>query len=380
MSDVKKVFISFILIILIVNPVYAVEDIINSQLDNLNLSDFIKEGEEYTNDVFEDLDVKELISSAVRGNIDNNIYKNIFTLFGKEVLSSIKMLASILIIIVIHSILKSIGENLGNNNIGKVAYYVEYILIVSLILANFSQIVTYIKESISHVVGFLNTLVPLLVTLVMSTGATMSAGVIQPILLFSIIFIGNVINNFIIPVAIIATILGIISNLSEKIQINKLSKFLKTSTLWLLGIITTVFVSALSLEGTLTSSLDGVTLKGIQTATSTLIPVVGKALGDSVSTVLGCTTVIKNAIGVIGIIIIIGICALPIIKLTVLTLLYSFSTALAEPLADKGIVKVLEQMSDTFKLLLGIMIFVATLFIIGIAITLRISNTSLMFG
>ena len=141
----------------------------------------------------------------------------------------------------------------------------------------------------------------------------------------------------------------------------------------------TIFVGLLSLEGTLTSSVDGLTIKGIKTAASTFIPVVGKALGDSVDTVLGATSLIKNSVGFVGIIIVIGICVLPIIKLIVLNVMYSFVGAISEPLADKKIVNVINQMAGVFKILLGIMFFIAVLLIIGIALTLKISNSSLMY-
>lgn len=76
----------------------------------------------------------------------------------------------------------------------------------------------------------------------------------------------------------------------------------------------------------------------------------------------------------------IGICGIPIIKLTVLTLLYNVSAAIAEPLADKKIVSILEQVAGTFKVLLAIMFTIAALLIIGIALILKISNTGLMMG
>lgn len=53
--------------------------------------------------------------------------------------------------------------------------------------------------------------------------------------------------------------------------------------------------------------------------------------------------------------VIIGICAIPIIKLTLLTTAYYFTSAICEPIADKKIVSLLEQMGGTFKVLLGIM-------------------------
>ena len=375
--NIRKIVIIFLLIFSITSAVYGTEEIIASQLDSLNLSSFVKEGEKYSKDVFKNIDINKLLSSAISGNIDNSlIFKSIFGIFGKEITSSIKLIGEILVIIVIHSILKSIVESLGNETTLNITYYVEYILIITLIMSNFSNLIAGVENSIINMVSFLNTLVPILIALIISTGSTISAGVIQPILLFSIIFIGNIISSLIIPIVVISTVMGVISNISDRIQIEKISKFLQSSTLWLLGVITTVFVSALSLEGNLTSSIDGVAIKGIKAATSGLIPVVGKTLGDSISTVLGCTSIIKNAVGFVGIIVLIGICAVPIIRLTVLTLLYSFTAAISQPLADKHIVNVLEQMSSSFKFLLGVMFFIASLFIIGIAITLKISNVS----
>lgn len=376
----KKILILVLLLILIPNNSIATEQIINDQMEALNLSSFITEGEKYTKETFPDLNVEELITNSLTGQIDNSIlYKALLKLLGKEVVTSITMLGSILVIIVIHSILKSIGENLGNDSVSKIAYFIEYILIITIIMSNFATIISSIQNTISNLVGFMNTLVPMLIALIIATGQVASGTLIQPILIFAIVFIGNIINLIILPIITVAMVLSIVSNISDKIQIGNLAKFFKSSVTWFLGFVITIFVGLLSLEGTLTSSVDGLTIKGIKTAASTFIPVVGKALGDSVDTVLGATSLIKNSIGFVGIIIVIGICVLPIIKLTVLSVIYSFAGAISEPLADKKIVNVINQMAGVFKILLGIMFFIAVLLIVGIALTLKISNASLMY-
>ena len=171
----------------------------------------------------------------------------------------------------------------------------------------------------------------------------------------------------------------LISNLSEKIQLEKLSKFLKSGITWSLGIIVSIFVSVLSLEGSLASGIDGITAKGVKGLASNLIPVVGKALSDSADMVLGATLILKNSIGIIGIIIIVGICIIPIIKLSALIITYYLAQAICEPLADKRIVSLLGQMGSSFKILLGIMFFVSVLIIIGVAMCMKISNTQMMY-
>lgn len=163
-------------------------------------------------------------------------------------------------------------------------------------MANFSDIITMIKDTITNLIAYINTLVPILLALIMTTGNVVTANFLQPFILFSIVFIGNAITLVILPITFVATILGILSNLSDKVQIGKLSNFLKSSITWILGFVITMFVSILSLEGGLTSSVDGITIKGLKSASSTFIPVVGKALGESVDTVLGATSVIKNAV------------------------------------------------------------------------------------
>lgn len=376
----KKILILIVLLMLIPNLSLATDAIVEDQMEALNLGSFITEGEEYTKEVFPDLDIQDVLTQSLSGEIDNGVlYKGVLKILGKEVVASITMLGSILIIIVIHSILKSIGENLGNDSTAKIAYFVEYILIITILISNFATIITSIQNTISNLVGFMNTLVPILISLIVATGQVASGTVLQPILIFAVVFIGNIINLIVLPIITVSMVLTIASNLSEKVQIGNLAKFFKSSVTWLLGFVITIFVGLLSLEGTITSSVDGITIKGIKSVASTFIPVVGKALGDSVDTVLGATSLIKNSVGFVGIIIILGICISPIIKLTVLSVMYSLAGAISEPLADKKIVDVITQMAGVFKILLGVVFFIAVLLIIGIALTLKISNASLMY-
>lgn len=285
----------------------------------------------------------------------------------------------VLIIIIIHSILIAITDTLENKSVSQIAYFVEFIMISVVILASFSNCLTIVKDTIQDLVGFTNSILPILITLMLTTGAITSASVIQPILLLLISFIGNTIINFILPIILISTSLNIISQISNEIKVSKISKFLNSSTIWILGVIMTLFVTVLSLEGSLTQTVDGVTAKTAKAAVSTVIPVVGKILGDATDAVIGCAGILKNAVGLIGIIVIIGICLTPIIKLTILTVMYSFMSAICEPIADTRIVNLLEKISETFKILLAIVFCVTVTLIIGLAIVIKVSNATLLY-
>ena len=192
-------------------------------------------------------------------------------------------------------------------------------------------------------------------------------------------FIGNFINSFLIPILLISITISIVSNFSDKIQIDRLSKFLKSSIVWSLGIILTIFTCTLSLEGNLSSSVDGLTAKTAKATVSTFIPVVGKIMGDTVDSVIGCSNILKNSVGIIGVIIIIGIVLIPIIKMGILWFSFRLTSSVCEIVADGKIVKLIDQISDSYKILMAILISVSVMFIIGITIVIKITNSALMY-
>lgn len=370
-----------VLIVFLSNSSYANDNqTIIEQQEEFKIQDFIKNAEKFTGEFFEDIDINEILNDAIKGEVDNStLLKKILNILGKEVTTNIKSLVSILAIILIHSILKSISESLENNNISKLIYYVQYILIVTVIMSNFTDIIKLVQDTTGNLIGFMNALVPLLITLMMYTGSITTSSVVEPIILFMINFIGNIIQNLIIPFVLVLTSLVIISKISDKVHIDKLSKFFKSGIVWFLGIVLTVFVGVVSLEGTLSSSVDGITAKTTKAVVSSAIPVVGKILGDAVDTVLGCGIVLKNAVGLVGVVIVIGICIMPILKLFVLSVSYKLLSTIVQPIADEKIIDLLEQIGDIFKIFLGILCAISFMLIIGTTLVLKISNGTMMY-
>ena len=123
----------------------------------------------------------------------------------------------------------------------------------------------------------------------------------------------------------------------------------------------------------------GITSKTTKAIVSSAIPVVGKILGDAVDTVVGGGIILKNAIGLVGVIVVIGICIIPIIKLSILTISYKLLATVSQPIADTKIVSLLDQIGDVFKILLAILSPISFMLIIGTALVLKISNSGMMY-
>ena len=381
----KKFIYILIIVIFLINLIKPTssaneEETIEEQQEEFGISEFIEQAEEYSGEFFEDIDMNKILENAIKGEVDNQtLFPKVLGLLGGELVDGLTVLGSILAIVVIHSILKSVSESLENDTISKLIYYVQYILIVTIVMMNFSDIVQIVKDTCNNLIGFMNILIPLLISLMIYTGSITTSGVLEPIILFLINFIGNMIQTLIIPIVLLFTSLIVISKISDNVQIDKLSKFLKSGVVWFFGIVLTIFVAVISLEGTLSSSIDGITAKTTKAVVSSAIPVVGKILGDAVDTVLGCGIILKNAVGVIGIMIVVGICIMPILKLGIFTMAYKLMAAICEPIADKNITSLLDQIGDVYKIFLAILCSISVMLIVGTALVVKISNTGMMY-
>jgi len=188
----------------------------------------------------------------------------------------------------------------------------------------------------------------------------------------------TIIKNILIPLIVLSTIISIVDNISDKIQISRLSSFLKNITQWTLGLILTIFVAIVSLQGSLGAVVDGVTSKTAKFAIGAFIPVAGKYLADAADAVIGCTLLIKNAVGVAIMIGIVVICLLPLLKILAVVLLYRMACVLLEPLAEGRIIKCISDVAGSMAHILGIAASVAFMFLMTVTALILASNISTM--
>lgn len=274
----KRIFGLFLILILIANTGFCTEAVFEEVSKEFGISDFIKEARKYTSENFPDFDLDMFVRNSIKGESNLGIVKTaIIRTFGTELVSGIKLMTSVLVLIIIGSICRSIIENLSNDDTARIVYYVQYVIIATVMINSFLEILTLTRNTIEKTTSFMNLLVPLFTTLVLTTGNIATTNMFEPILLFGINFISNFSNNVLIPMLMIAMSLTITSSILEKGRLDGISKFFRSYIAWILGIILTIFTSILSLEGTLSSSVDGLTSKTTKAAFSNLIPVVRKS-------------------------------------------------------------------------------------------------------
>lgn len=381
--EVKKVAILTILIYLFFSVLSHVQasELLNMQSENIGLNTYMKEMQTYINSEY-DININNIFNDLISGNnsnFSNKVLNNSLGILGNEVKENITLVAKIICIAIISSILNNLASNYGNSEVTQIGIFISYISVIVIVMSSFNNIIEIIIHSISTLNSFIYSLVPILFSLVFATGSITTSTVFQPIILFLITVIDVILTKIIVPITLVYTVINIVSDIGEKNQLSKLAGLIKSTTVWSLGLSLTLLVGVMSLEGSLSSSIDGVTGKTAKAAVTNFIPVVGKVLGDSVETVLGSLNILKNGLGVIVVIVIVTICLSPIIKIALLMGMYYLASAIIEPICDSKIIKCINHVGDSMKMLLAIITSISVMYIVAITLVVKISNLTISF-
>ena len=323
-------------------------------------------------ELMDSLDPVEYIKTYIKegkGNLSiDTISKAILSIVFKEVKSVLKFVISIVAIAIICSLLKNLQDAFSDESISQVAFYACYALMVMVLSKSFIISISVAKDVIVNISNFMAALLPILVTMISLSGGITQAATLDPIVLGGVIFIPRIYSNIIIPMILMGFVLEFANNLSTEHKITNLCGLLKQCTLWLQGILITVFIGLLTIRGITSNTIDAVTLKTAKFAIDNFIPIVGKTFSDAITSVAGYSLIIKNAISSIGLVVIILILIYPIIKLILMTFIYKLAAALVEPISDPRITKSLEAAGSSMILITSCVLTVSLIFFILIAI------------
>ncbi|MBP1989048.1 stage III sporulation protein AE [Paenibacillus eucommiae] len=308
----------------------------------------------------------------------SGIFKGIISYFFHEVLVNGKLLVSIVILTVFSMILETLQSSFEKKTVSQLGYTIAYMILIIIAINSFSVAIGYARNAISSMIEFMLAVVPLLLTLLASMGNVTSVAILHPLIVFMIHSVGTAIYIFVFPLLFFSTVLHIVSSLSEKYKVTQLANMLRTVSLGLLGVFVTVFLGVISVQGGTGAVRDGVTIRTAKYITGNFVPVVGRLFSDASETVIGASLLVKNAIGLTGVVILILICAFPAIKILALAAIYHLSAAIMQPLGDNPMIACLQTIGKNMIYVFAALAAVGLMFFLAITIMITVSNVSVM--
>ena len=332
------------------DDIQEVIDNIMEREDTMNFGDYVNKlvsGEE----PFSLSAIGSKLIQSIKGEINAHI-----TTFGR--LISIALIAAIF---------TNLSMAFKYHQVSETGYYVTYLLLFGLLISSFINTSNIAATVIGKVLDFMKALVPAYYMSVAFSSGSVSSYAFYKVALIIITLVDLIIIKVVIPLVNFYLIIVLANNLSKEDMLSKLAGLLEIIIKWTLRSLLAAVIGFQAIQGLIVPVADQVKRSALFKASSAL-PGVGNAIGSVAETVIGAGVLLKNAIGVAGLVVIIIICSVPIIQIVVVTLIYKFSSAALQPISDKRVIECISASAKSSQMLLQCVIVEAILFILSITI------------
>ena len=358
--------------------------VVKMQQDTLDLEElekFIKEVDGDVKSYIPEISLAEMIERFKNGKLQfspQDILNGIIKYFFMEITANLTVLGKLLIIAVICVMLEHLQSGFEKANVAKTAHFICLLALISIALGSFHMTVSCGLMAINRMVTFMKMLLPVMLVLLTAMGGLTSAALLQPVLMVFLSFMGVFTQGVIFPLIYLTAVIAIANNISDRFKVSRLAALFKQLTKGGIGLVLTLFIGVISVEGVVGAVVDGITLRTAKFMTGAFIPVAGGMFADALDAVIGGSLLLKNAIGLTGVIVLGIITIFPVIKILAIAIIYRLAAALLQPLGDTLIADTLEDMSGAIFLAFAAVCAVAIMFFLTITIIVGAANFTVM--
>lgn len=249
----------------------------------------------------------------------------------------------------------ALAESVGGTQRGsvKAASLAGTLAVAAVAAADVNSLLGMGTGSIERMTSFANVLLPTAAVLTAATGAVTGAAARQmAAALFSDVLI-SLINALLVPLLYGYIAASVVQAALEREELKRMADLLKWAVTTLITIVMTAFVGYLTASGVVAGAADAAAVKAARFAISGAIPVVGGILSDAAETVLAGAGILKNAVGVFGMLAVLAMCVGPFLQLGIHYLTYKLTSALSATVSGGRVAGLIDAIGGAFGLVLG---------------------------
>lgn len=300
--------------------------------------------------------------------------QKIISLFKKLITGGIEAPTKSLVRLIAVTVLLSICECFMPDD-GQLKPVTEAAGALLCIISVASPLTTAISSSVASITvsgKFMLGLIPVLAGIITAAGNPALAFSFRSIAFSTAQVISGISANQITPLVGAVLSLDIVGALMPSFRLSSITELIKKTLTAVLSFAATLFVSFLGLKSALANAADTVASRGIRLAISTAVPVVGGALSEAYSGVVGSLVLARSTVGIFGIAAIALINLPSCIQLLFWIFALRLGAAAGELFGQQGTADILKSIASAITLLNVVLLFNAVLFIISTALILLI--------
>lgn len=315
----------------------------------------------------DDADYTQLLSLSPKRVVDA-----ILELITGKMSEKLKAVGFVCALLVLSAVLEGFAQP-GSTMHSVFSVFTTLLIVVSLLLpVSESLVQAFSAMELSS--NFLLAYIPAFAGVISMSGKPLSSAAYSSVMIGLSNLLAQCNVKVFLPVVQVFFSLNIASSVQPKYAFNSLVAFFKKAVTVLLGFSATMFTGLLAIKGSLASAGDSVAVRGVKMLVGSAVPVVGSALSDAYTSVLGSITLIQNAVGIFGIVVFALMHVPVILDLLLWYLALSFTASVSEALGQKQAATLLNGIASTVSLVNTLVIFTAFILIISTGIMLNFKN------
>ena len=281
------------------------------------------------------------IFSGIKNNDFNYVKQSVWKIIKKitveDILVNKQLIIQLIIIVLLGSVFVKLSGSFNGSFVSEQGFYVTYLIITSILLSSFLISLDMVGDAIDNIISFVKIVIPVYALSMSFVGNTVSSVGMYELIMVGIWLVQIVISGVVLPMIKFYVIVSLVNNLNKEDSLSKLC--------------------------TLVKNIGKNTINKIVSATP------GGGMGALITgTFLRAGVVIKNSIGIAGIIVL-GIIALaPVLKTFIIMMLIRVTAAMLQPIGEKRYVNGIETLASGMSLLLKAIGSSVALFMLVVAI------------
>lgn len=326
-----------------------------------------------------EISFSDIVSQLLNGNLDSS-FKTLLNYISQKIFSELKLNRSIMVqiigIAVIGAVFTNFSAAFAKKYVAETGFYLTYMIVFALLAASFLSASSIAGEVVGHLIDLMKAIVPAFcLALTFSSGMTTS-GAFYEIMMIAVVCVDWLMAGFIMNFIRIYVVLSLVNSMTKEDYLSKMAELLYIVISWVLKTILAVTLGLNLIQGMVLPAFDSIK-NGLLAKMTTVIPGIGNAFGMAAKAAIGSGVLLKNAVGTAGVIVICVVCAVPLLKLLVIVLMYKLVEAVIQPVSDERLIQCVHITGEGILLLFKAAGTVILLFVLSLAMITSSSNMML---
>ena len=356
------------------------DESVKDQLEDLDMSaldDLLAQLGEDGQAIFGGNSFAEKVQSVLDGEFiqdGGGFIESFFKLLFSEILDMLPLLASIAVIAILCGLVSHMKAGFMSESTGQIVFFVCFAVVVVLALVCAVNLVNVAGDAINGMKKQMNAAFPILLTLMAGIGGAVSVKAYQPAVALLSGGVVEIVSAVVLPLFIFTLVFSVVGNLSKSVRLGNLTDFFKSASTTVLAVTFTVFTAFLAVQGLTAGSFDGVSIRAAKFATKSYIPILGGYLADGLDLILAGSVLIKNSVGVAGLLLLLSTVLMPLLQILGVCFGFKIVAAVIEPVSDSRLTSFLTGIAKSMNMLIAALLAVAFMYFISVMLLIFTSN------